>query len=61
MRTYIFTKRERKVVKVFLDGKIRISDPALWQIRSRIKTFGTLSLDVDAYIRLREAETTTST
>jgi hypothetical protein len=60
MRTYIFTRREWKIVKAFLDGKVRITDPSLQQIRSRIKSFSALSRDVDAYLRLREAESAVS-
>ena len=54
MRNYIFTKRERRIVEAFLDGKIPITDRGLSQLRTRIKSSG-LAKDVDLFTRLREA------
>jgi hypothetical protein len=61
MRSYIFTKREREIIRSFLDGTVERDDPLLMVILSRIKGFTDLRSDVDLYVRLREAVSTTST
>jgi hypothetical protein len=60
MRSYVFTDRERRILRSFLDGRIPINDPGVEQIRSRIKSFTELRNDIDLYIRFREAITTQS-
>jgi len=65
MRSYIFTDRERKIIRGFLSGRVESKDPNLMVIISRLKSFKDLSRDVELYLRLRsrltEPETTTST
>jgi hypothetical protein len=61
MRSYIFTKKERQVIRGFFEGSISRSDPNLMNILSRIRNFRDLSSDVDLYIRLRKAVGTAST
>jgi len=61
MRSYIFTPRERRIIKAFLEGKITVSDPTIQQIRSRTKSFSQLAGDVEFYVRLRKAVSTVST
>jgi len=53
MRSYIFTERERRVIRDLLEGKIGINNPSIQQVRSRIKSFVDLAGDVDLYFRLR--------
>jgi hypothetical protein len=60
MRSYIFTERERKIIQGFLSGKVKSGDPGLMVIVSRLKSFTDLAGDVELYIRLREAISTTS-
>jgi len=61
MRSYIFTPLERKRIRAFLDGKVSSSDISIKKIRFRVRTFETLSGDVEIYIRFREAIATVST
>jgi len=60
MRSYIFTAREREIVRKFLKGEIPRNDPAVEQLRSRLKAFTDLVADVDLYVRLKEAVTEVS-
>ena len=53
MRTYIFTARERKVIRAFLDGEIPGTGKAIGMIRLRLKTFKDLAGDVELYLALR--------
>jgi hypothetical protein len=61
LRSYIFTPTERGSIELFLDGKIRGSDARVAHILSRMRSFTELSKDIDLYLRLRKAVTTTST
>jgi hypothetical protein len=61
MRSYIFTARERGIIRRFLDGMVERDDPLLMVILSRIKRFADLRNDVDLYVRLRESVSTAST
>ncbi|MGB9693743.1 MAG: hypothetical protein ACPLYF_02755 [Fervidobacterium sp.] len=58
MRSYIFTERERQIIRRFLDGMVERDDPLLMVILSRVKRFAELRNDVDLYVRLREAVST---
>lgn len=58
MRTYIFTSRERKVIIGFLDGKVDANNPAIKQVKSRIRHFMDLARDIDLYLRPRKAVAT---
>jgi len=58
MRSYIFTSVEKDSIQLFLQGRIRRSDPRVAYILSRMRSFSRLSGDVDLYLRLREAATT---
>lgn len=63
MRSYIFTSRERETIRMFLDGKIPVTNHLLSQIRTRVKKLKGLSGDVDLYLQLRalaEAEAAAS-
>ena len=66
MRGYIFTDRERRIVRDFLEGKIGITHRGLSQIRTRLKRFEpSLLRDIEILNRLRrrlaESEATVST
>ena len=61
MRAYIFTAKERKAVKAFLDGKIPITDHFLSQVRTRMKQFTVLTDDMELYVEFRKAVATDST
>jgi len=61
MRSYIFTARERQVIRRFLDGVVERDDPLLMVVVSRVKRFANLRSDVDLYVRLREAVATGTT
>jgi hypothetical protein len=54
MRSYIFTAKERKVVKGFLRGEVRASDDVMRQIAVRMRSFKDLPGDIDLYMLLRE-------
>jgi hypothetical protein len=60
MRSYIFTKAERAIVKTFLNGGIERTDARVQVILSRLKAFIDLAGDVDLYLRLRETITAPS-
>lgn len=53
MRTYIFTAKERKVIRGFLVGKVVAKDHAVRVIASRVRVFKELAGDVDLYLELR--------
>jgi hypothetical protein len=61
MRTYIFTALERKILKGWLSGEVRLSDIRLRKILSRIRLFKELASDVELYLavirRLAEPKT----
>jgi hypothetical protein len=61
MRSYIFTDKERALLWSFFQGTIGLKDRSLHVILSRVRHFQALSSDVDLYLRIREAITTTST
>jgi hypothetical protein len=54
MRSYIFTEREREIIRKFLKGEIPRNDPAVEQLRSRLKGFSELAADVDLYVKMKE-------
>jgi len=54
MRSYIFTNRERQVIKAFLDGRAKSGEDIMRQVISRIRLFSNLEDDVDLYLKLRE-------
>jgi len=58
MRSYIFTENERGIVRNFLNGTIKRTDPKVQVILSRLRHFEALAGDVDLYVRLREAIST---
>lgn len=56
MRTYIFTKRERRLIEGFFRGEIPRVDPGLSQLVHRVSLFNTrLSEDIYLLNRFREA------
>jgi len=55
MRSYIFTDKERALIKRLLDGEISVKDRAIHVLVSRIKHFERLASDVELYLRFREA------
>jgi hypothetical protein len=61
MRSYIFTPKEREVINGFFEGDIEIGDDIMRQIVYRMRTFENLAGDVQLYLRLREAISTSST
>ena len=61
MRSYIFTPKEREVINGFFEGDIELGDDIMRQIVYRMRIFEDLAGDVELYLRLREAITTTST
>jgi len=64
MRSYIFTSRERALVRKALDKRIRLRDRRLHVVMSRFRHFKELARDVELYVRLRrlaEAEGAVST
>jgi hypothetical protein len=60
MRSYIFTEKERALIKSFFEGKIGLKDRSLHVILSRVRHFQALSSDVNIYLRLRKAVATVS-
>ena len=60
MRTYIFTAKERKAIKGFLEGSTPRSNPTLMTVIYRIKAFRDLAKDVEFYNRLAEAKPVTT-
>ena len=61
MRSYIFTDRERRIIKDFLEGRRSVKDRALSVILARVKGFQRLASDVELYLRLRKAITANPT
>jgi len=64
MRSYIFTERERTLIRRTLKKRISLKDRSLDVILSRLRHFRDLAGDVELYIRLRklaEAEGAVST
>jgi hypothetical protein len=55
MRTYIFTKYERTLIKRLLAGE---RDDPIWKLLHRIRTFQELRGDVRLYLEASEAATT---
>jgi len=53
MRSYIFTERERTLIRRVLDGRIRLKDRSVDVILSRLRHFEELASDVELYLRLR--------
>jgi len=53
MRSYIFTSRERSLVRKAIDKRIRLRDRRLHVVMSRLRHFKELAGDVELYIRLR--------
>ena len=53
MRSYIFTSRERGLVRKALDKRIRLRDRRLHVVMSRLRHFKELAGDVELYVRLR--------
>jgi len=53
MRSYIFTGRERVLVRKALDKRIRLKDRKLHVVMSRLRHFKELAGDVELYVRLR--------
>jgi hypothetical protein len=64
MRSYIFTPKERVIIKSFLEGQITSKDRTFHVIVSRFRHFRELAGDVDLYLalgrRLAESEATVS-
>ena len=57
MRTYIFTKREEKIVETFLSGG-KVDSVDIARIRYMVRSFSRLASDVQLYLRLRETVAT---
>jgi len=53
MRTYIFTKKERALVRSVIDRRTTLKDRSLHVILSRLRHFKDLAMDVELYMRLR--------
>jgi hypothetical protein len=53
MRSYIFTEKERGLIKSLLEGRRGIRDDALHVVVSRVRSFKALASDVDLYLELR--------
>jgi len=53
MRSYIFTGRERALIRKALDKRIRLKDRRLHVVMSRLRHFKRLAQDVELYVRLR--------
>lgn len=52
MRSYIFTERERRIVKAFLAGE-KVSRLEVAKIRHRVRKFSVLAADANLYLDLR--------
>jgi len=59
LRTYVFTKREERIVKTFLSGG-KVDSMDIARIRHMVRSFSRLASDVQLYLRLREAISTVS-
>lgn len=53
MRTYIFTERERSIIKALLEGQ-KLPSLTVARIKHRVKTFKELESDVQLYLKLHE-------
>ena len=53
MRTYIFTKLEREILRGWLKGEIDWHDIRLRKILSRMRLFKDLSRDVELYLSVK--------
>jgi len=53
MRSYIFTARERALIKRVLEKRISLKHRSLEVILSRFRHFKELAGDVELYVRLR--------
>jgi len=63
LRSYIFTDRERRIVKAFLAGE-KVDRLDIGRIMHRVRSFKGLPGDVDLYLALRrlaESKTAEST
>jgi hypothetical protein len=58
MRTYIFTSKERKVIRSFLEGSLPRSDPYLMVILSRVRGSKELPADIELFGRLAKTMST---
>jgi hypothetical protein len=54
MRSYIFTKKERQVVKGFLRGEVKPGEDIMRQVILRARSFSNLASDVELYLSLRK-------
>jgi len=61
MRSYIFTKKERKAIEDFLAGRVGSGEHFIRQIRWRLRLFENLRNDIELYRRLAESEPTVPT
>jgi hypothetical protein len=61
MRSYIFTRKERQVVKGFLKGEVKPGEDIMRQVILRARSFSNLASDVELFVRLRKAIGTAST
>jgi len=53
MRSYIFTEKERALIRRVLDRRMSLSDRKLRVVLSRLRHFKDLAGDIELYIRLR--------
>ena len=53
MRSYIFTEKERALIRRLLEGQIGVKDRALHVTVSRVRHFQVLAEDVNLYMALR--------
>jgi hypothetical protein len=53
MRSYIFTARERALIRRVLEKRISLKHRSLEVILSRLRHFKQLAGDVELYVRLR--------
>jgi hypothetical protein len=58
MRSYVFTEKERKAIRGFMDGSVPRDNPVLMVVLSRVKSFKDLAADVDLYVRVRKTVST---
>ena len=61
MRSYIFTNRERQVIRNFLNGTVGRDDPLFMVIVSRVKSFKDLAGDIELYIALTKSKAAITT
>jgi hypothetical protein len=53
MRTYIFTRRERRILNRWLDGDLTLKDIRLQKVLSRVRLFKVLAGDIELYLKVR--------